>query len=718
MDGEPLTVREDGTIETDLKLKMGQNVCGLMVQNGSGCAHIATILLNVSNMDEAGERIVVADPVPYLSVNLPPDGRTLRDPRLTISGATDPGNRVLVNDQSAVVESDGSFTASVEIPRGASTLRVQAIDPEGHVGEIEREVAVKRSQLFFLALVDGKVGMLQGSGHLRGAGMDESSEFFTDGRVAYYLKGVIAGKYLITSAFDTGQNEFEKMFNDLDDAENERLLTNLDPDKFYPVYGDGSTIVYDAESQGKFYLAVDSDELHLLVGNYPLQYTDTELAAYQRTLFGGQVLYQSVSRTKYGQPDTIIAVFASEVRQVHVRDQLRATGGSIYFLSHQDVIEGSEQVTLELRDKDTGLILSRVTQRQNIDYTIKYEEGRILFNRPVSSIMEDSRLVDQALLSGNPVFIQVDYETRVDAFEKTAAGSRVKKQIGDHVGIGGTYVKDELESGDYELSGVDTEVRFGKNTRIVAEYAESSGTDSLTFESDDGGLTYIERPAGFQEGSAWKLGADLDIGEWFGSPDRVQVGGYMKRLATGFRSSGNSFEEGTTKFGGNAKLKLTGKDTLLARFDREEFHGAGPSEIAETDIGTVQWTHEEGRWELTGEYQFRDSEDGSGASLDESSFAAGRLRYSPIDSLTLGLEHQQTVSGPTNDQTTLSTDYQLNKALSLTASGTTGTLGEALQGGAVLTVDKGKLYVTERLAEDRSGARSTSTVLGGESPIG
>ncbi|MGA1865527.1 MAG: hypothetical protein ACMUHX_10735, partial [bacterium] len=76
-----------------------------------------------------------------------------------------------------------------------------------------------------------------------------------------------------------------------------------------------------------------------------------------------------------------------------------------------------------------------------------------------------------------------------------------------------------------------TEVRFGKNTRIVGEYAESSGTDSLAFESEDGGLTYMEKTPGFlEEGKAWKIGADMDIGEWFGAPDRIQLGGYLKRL--------------------------------------------------------------------------------------------------------------------------------------------------------------------------------------------
>jgi len=66
------------------------------------------------------------------------------------------------------------------------------------------------------------------------------------------------------------------LFNDLDDDGSKRLLTNLDPDHYYPVYGDNSTIVYDTQSQGKFYLAIDSDTIHSIVGNYKLNLSDNK----------------------------------------------------------------------------------------------------------------------------------------------------------------------------------------------------------------------------------------------------------------------------------------------------------------------------------------------------------------------------------------------------------------------------------------------------------
>lgn len=720
LNGVPLVVDQDGIFRGNVELPIGTTDFTLAAENSRGVARIVNLRMNVSDRDEEGQLIVEVEPVPYLTVSLPPKGVTLTNPSLPLSGHTDPGNRVYVNNRTVPVETDGSFRHTLTLERGKSNIEIRAVDPRGRTGSIVREVEVKKTDLFLLALVDGKVGMLKGRGYLKGAGLDKKREYYTEGRIAYYLKGVVAGKYLITSAFDTGVNEFERMFEDLDEVENDRLLTNLDPEKFYPVYGDNSSIVYDAESQGKFYLALDSDELHLLVGNYPLKYTDTELAAFNRTLFGGQVLYRSVSRTKYGQPDTVIGVFGAEVRQAHVRDLLRATGGSLYYLSKGNVIEGSEQVTLELRDKDTGLILARITQRQNVDYSIKYDEGRIFFSRPISSVSEDGNvnIVDRGLLSGNPVFIQVDYEIEVDSFEKTASGGRIKKQVGAHVGIGATYVNDELESGQYELKGLDSELRFGKNTRIVAEYAESSGTDALTFVSDDGGLTYTDGTLSpLLSGKAWKVAADLDVGEWFGSSDRIQLGGYVKKIDPGFRSSGNFFEEGQQNIGGKARLNISEKDKILARYDREEFDNAASTKMARTDVGTLQWYHEEEQWAVTGEYQFRELKNGEGGTVESSSVAAARLQYSPSESFSAGLEHQETLSGPENNQTSLSAKYRVHSDISLQATGTVGTLGESLQGGAALELDKGRIYLEEQISEDRAG-RSLTTILGGESSLG
>ena len=721
IDGDLVEVQSDGLFKAMLDLHLGNNAFGLLVRSPLGFTRIANLLIAVRDQDEVGQAIVAIDPIPSLSVILPEKGVKLRNTMLPVSGITDPENQIRVNGEAIAVQSDGSFAKALTLDKGKNQIVVEATDPEGYVGRISREVEVTETQIFFLGFVDGELGQLRGKGFLEGAGMNDSTEYYTQGRMAYYLKGVIAGKYLVTSAFDTGTHEFNRIFKDLDDIEEDRLLTNLDPDKLYPVYGDSSTIVYDTESQGKFYLAITSEELHVSVGNYPLSLTDTELATYQRTLYGGKVVYQSASRSPYGAPDTEIVVFGAEVRQAHVIDELEATGGSLYYLSHREVIEGSEQVTLIVRDKDTGLILSRQPQRQNVDYTIKYTEGRIFFNRPISSVIEDQKLVDQRLLSGNPVMIQVDYETRMDSFEKTAGGGRVRRQIGDHLSIGGTYIKDELGSGRYELKGADTELRLGQNTRFLAEIAESHGTDSAVFKSSDGGLSYRElTPTGIKRGTAWKLAAELDVLEWVDQPGRLQLGGYLKQLDSGFLSNGNLQERGSRKEGLDLALRVTERDWMGIRYDREELLGLSQTPVGtleKADQSIVQWKHSREWWGVDGEYQSRESLDTTGNVLDRASYGAARLRLDLTKKLTTSLERQETLTGKDNNQTTFRLGYQVFSPLKLSAVGTEGSRGRALKGGAILDLSGGKFYLSRRLADEKAG-RTHTTIVGGETPVG
>ncbi len=714
LDGKSLPLESDGTFKAMLKLKQSDNPYGILVRNPSGYTRIANLTVVVKDRDDKGHLTVAVKPIPNLTVKFPPRGQEFKDQLLTISGVTDKENTIKINDQAVSVQPDGYFARTLKLSKGNNRVVVQATDPEGYVGMIEREIEVGETQLFFLAFGDGVVGQLHGKGYLDGAGMKDTNEYYSEGRVAYYLKGTIAGKYLITSAFDTGTKDFKDMFKNLDRTENDRLLTNLDPDKLYPVYGDSSTIVYDAQSQGKFYLAVDSDEFRLLMGNYPLALTETELATYQRTLYGARAAYQSVARTRYGKPDTEVVLFGAEIFQAHVQDELRATGGSLYYLSHRDIIEGSEQVTLLVRDKTTGLTVTRIPQQQNVDYTIKYEEGRILFRIPIASVVDDVALIHQGIQPGNPAFIQVDYETRVDSFKKTSDGGRVRQQIGDHVAVGGTYVKDELLAGKYSLQGVDTEVRFGKNTRIIGEYAETSGTDSLAFVSSDGGLTFKETtPTGIQEGKAWKAAVELDIGELFGTPDRVQVGGYLKKLEDGFLTNGNFAEKGTQKSGANMMLQLTQQDKLLGRHDREELEATGEAGASQTDTSTIQYIHSQKWWEFTAEYQSLRSEITGTNPLGAASSGAARLKLMPTDKLSVSIAQQETLSGTENDQTTLGVKYQVLPQLALEGSGTKGTLGQSMQGGLVYKTGDKNIYLMERVADDRIN-QTTSTIIGSD----
>ena len=190
-------------------------------------------------------------------------------------GYTDPGNTVKINFQTVEVDETGHFLTSMELRTGLNTIVAIVTDKDGYTGRIARDIEYTGDALFVMALADGKVSQITRKGNLQAAGADSYDEVKTEGRVALYLKGTVLGKYLITAAYDSGINEIDKLFSEIDSIENERLVTNLDPDTVYPVYGDDSTLVYDTESQGKFYLALEGEYLEAVVGNYALNFTGT-----------------------------------------------------------------------------------------------------------------------------------------------------------------------------------------------------------------------------------------------------------------------------------------------------------------------------------------------------------------------------------------------------------------------------------------------------------
>jgi len=716
LDGVLLAVAADSTFSAELELHAGSNVFGLVARNPEGVTRLMTIPVSVAATEPNGRTVIAVEPVPNLRAELPPVNARFPDGRYPVSGVTDPTNRVTVNGQAIPVAPDGSFNGAITLPPGRSAVVIEATDSLGRVGRIEREAEVRNDRMFFVAIADGAIGKLEGSGLLRDAVHGGERGLYTEGRVAYYLKGVVRGRFLLTSAYDSGLDEFAPFFDRLDGPTNSRLLTNLDPDRYYPVYGDSSTTLYDAERRGRFYLAVESEELNATVGAAALDLDGGELTGFQRTIEGAHVRYQSLSRTRFGDPVTKVAAIGAEARLTHERDELRGTGGSLYYLSHQDLAEGGEQIALVVRDEKTGLVRLRIPQRRGVDYTMDYPAGRVLFTRPISSVAEAGGIVSHELLAGDPLVIEVEYETR-NGEDRSLTGGHVKQQIGPHVGIGGTYVRDDLRSQPYELSGVESELKLSQTSRITGELASSRGAGAGARVSTDGGLSFTDQtPVGALEGDAWRAAVDLDAGEWMKRPGVLRLRGYLKDVDAGFVSSGNLADRGALRSGVGAELKAGRLGDLAFRFDAEKRDSAA-SDAGRSQLLAVQWRRDVTRWGVGAEFQTRHLENGAGLTLDSSAAVAGRLWSRVTSRLTARLEQQQTVSGPRDDRTTLGLDYQLSSRIGLTAQGTTGSLGNAAEGRAAVSLGAGSFYVTERLSDGPAGGSAT-TAFGAQAPLG
>ena len=97
-------------------------------------------------------------------------------------------------------------------------------------------------------------------------------------RAPCIFKGRIQGKNLLTLRYDTQS-----------DKENERLFRDIQPDEFYPVYGDSSLKGFDAQSTSRLYVRVDRDRSYVLYGDYsttPRRRLARSLGEYKRSLTG------------------------------------------------------------------------------------------------------------------------------------------------------------------------------------------------------------------------------------------------------------------------------------------------------------------------------------------------------------------------------------------------------------------------------------------------
>ena len=82
-------------------------------------------------------------------------------------------------------------------------------------------------------------------------------------------------------------------------------------------------------------------------------------------------------------PQTARPRWTKRPRTIASREEFRGTGGSLYFLQRQDVLQGSERVRIELRDKASGIVTGVLNLTPVLDYDIDYFQGRILLSEPL-----------------------------------------------------------------------------------------------------------------------------------------------------------------------------------------------------------------------------------------------------------------------------------------------------------------------------------------------
>ena len=363
-------------------------------------------------------------------------------------------------------------------------------------------------------------------------------------RAAMFLKGKIRGSTLLTLAYDSEKET------------RARLLRDIRPEEFYPVYGDASIKGFDARSADKLYVRVDRDKSYLLYGDYStgdgfLQRTAggveadmqlRRLGAYSRTLTG--------LRGHWQKSRGFLNTFGSYDNLKQVVEEYRANGTSGPFaVRNSSALENSEKVELLVRDRNAlSNILSIAPLQRFSDYSFEPFSGRLLFKAPIPSLDE----------SGNPLSIRITYEVDQGGEQFWLGGLDGQWNLNDRTTLGGSYVSDRNPLSPYDLASANVGLRLGANGSVTAEYARSEsrryrvGADLFTNPTGR-----LGESAANDSGNAWRISMQ------FGDTDNGAEG-WVVRTGAGFDNPNAGIAEAREEAGLRGRRQLTDRVQLEA----------------------------------------------------------------------------------------------------------------------------------------------------------
>jgi len=105
-------------------------------------------------------------------------------------------------------------------------------------------------------------------------------------------------------------------------------------------------------------LRLEKGDSSVMWGDFQTHLTGTDFIQFSRTLYGLNIRYRSPETTTVGEKKTSVDAFWADPGTLEARQEFRGTGGSLYYLQNQDISVGSEQVWMQVRDRDSGLVLS------------------------------------------------------------------------------------------------------------------------------------------------------------------------------------------------------------------------------------------------------------------------------------------------------------------------------------------------------------------------
>jgi len=493
---------------------------------------------------------------------------------------------------------------------------------EDETEEISAWLKPVAREWILVGFAEGTLGYNTLSGNqvsLDEAGVDE--HLYEDGRIKFFAKGAIKGEWLLTVAYDSDKKELD----------GDSLEQIIDPDTYYPLYGDETQQNYEAASARKIYVKLERNQFYALFGDMQTGLTRTELSRYSRSMNG--------LKSELQGENFEFNLFAADTRQGFVKDEIRGDGTSgRYYLSHQDLVINSETIVIETRDRlQSEKILSSQTMQRHIDYNIDYGDGTLFFKRPIASKDE----------SFNPIFIVADYETKISNQSELNYGGRAAVKLLDQkleVGASLIHENSGVEEGD--LYGVDATITFDSKNSLRLEAATTDTEDASLDQSGEAYLVEYVHTSSKLQGSVYFREQDEEFG----------------------LGQQNGSESGTRKYGAEGTYRITDEASISAL----AYHEDNLTTDAERDVVELGGDLEYDRFSIHG--GLRDARDtlGDGSSKHSQQLLTGGNWTTADRKLTLRAQHEQSLSGKNENtdyptQTLFGADYRISKQVSLFA---------------------------------------------------
>ena len=533
--------------------------------------------MSVRVTDAAG-RVDETFPAP-LAGDAPTGYRLRRIPvtggAVTVTGTqVRPGARVSVLGEPVAADASGAFAVQRILPPGEVPVTV-AVSGAGEDTYVERLVDIPRAEWTYVGVVDLTFGRRFGD-----SADTRADDFYSYGRLAGFATGRLANGALVTTRFDSGEAPFRELFRGRDDRDPASVLDRLDYDEVgYATFGDDSVAVDATPSRGKLYARIERDGSHLMWGDFHAGLTGSTLLRDERALYGLQGVWRSRESTAAGEARTAVELFAARPDRLPGRDVLRGTGGSVYFLSRQDLSVGSESLIVEVRDIDSGRVVDRTPLVAGQDYDLNYFQGVVVLSRPLSGTADGVGVVDRP--GGRyavSLVAQYEYTPTAGQLDGASVGGRAEVWTTDRLRLGLTATRDDTALADQTTLGADAVLRLGAESVLRLEHAQTDGPGFGADVSISGGVLYTDVAPVGGRGTAQRATLEASLADLGMGEGALEL--YAERKGAGFSTLDEQVTLDRETVGGALVVGAEDGPGYRLAFDRTQ---AGAQRITEAD---------------------------------------------------------------------------------------------------------------------------------------